>query len=127
MALLLGRSLTAKMLLVSLSLGLAFALFLDYLQGKELQKTFQAQLNDELSIQAETDRALFDSYVQEVRYATKMIVAHSNFNEYIKAHVDNGKEPMSTAIDTSTFHRPDAGTSLCEPFPRPLRTLARYA
>lgn len=98
MALLPGRSLTAKMLLVTLSLGLAFALFLDYLQGKELQKTFQAQLNNELSIQAETDRALFDSYVQEVRYATKMIVAHSNFNEYIKAHFDNGKEPMSTAI-----------------------------
>lgn len=96
--LLLGHSLTAKMLLLTLSLGLAFALFLDYLQGKELKKTFQAQLRDELSIQAETDRALFDSYVQEVRYATKMIVAHSNFNEYVAAHVENAKESASTAV-----------------------------
>ena len=91
--LLLGHSLTAKMLLLTLSLGLGAALLLDYLQGRELQQTFQTQLNDELSIQAETDRTLFDSYVQEVRYAGKMVVAHTNFNDYVFAHFGNDVPP----------------------------------
>ena len=97
-ALLLGRSLTAKMLLLTLSLGLAVALLLDYVQSKELQKTFQLQLNKELSIQAETDRALFDSYVQQVRYATKMVVAHNNFSNYVTANFVTEKEPKPVEV-----------------------------
>lgn len=105
-ALLPGRSLTAKMLLLTLSLGLAFALLLDHLQGEELHQTFQAQLNDELSIQAETDRALFDSYVREVRYASQIIVVHNNFNNYINAHFNKGMNPEPTTV--SHFVTPPA-------------------
>jgi len=89
-----GRSLTSKLLLATISTGLIVALLLGYMQSRELHKTFQNQLNNELSIQAENDRAQFDNYVQEVRFASKIIVSHNNFIEYVSHHLSTEKQPV---------------------------------
>lgn len=102
--LLLGRSLTAKMLILTLFLGLGFALLLDSIQGKELQQAFLGQLHNELSIHAETDRELFDRSIQEFRYATRMIVAHSNFIDYVNDQLYNRK--VGTSAEVVHFDTP---------------------
>jgi diguanylate cyclase (GGDEF)-like protein/PAS domain S-box-containing protein len=102
--LLLGRSLTAKMLILSLSLGLGFALLLDTIQSKELKQTFLAQLHNELSIHAETDRELFDRHLQEFHHASRMIVAHNNYIDYVNGPFYNRK--VSTSAELVHFDIP---------------------
>lgn len=89
-----GRSLTSKLLLTTISTGMVVALLLGYLQSRELHETFQNQLNTELAIQAENDRAQFDNYVQEVRFASKIIVSHNNFSDYVSHHLRKEKRPV---------------------------------
>ena len=78
-----GISLTVKMLLLTLIIGLSLWLILDNIQEKELHRTFVEELSMELKAHALEDRQLFNLHIQGIHNTAKLIVSQKNFNDYI--------------------------------------------
>ncbi len=76
-------SLTFKMVLVTVVIGISLWAFLDYVQSARLKKIFYVQLLDRLSEQSMEWRIRLDRYIR-YHYDTALIIAsQKDFNDYI--------------------------------------------
>lgn len=78
-------SLTTKMVLVTVMVGIIMWYAFDILQAKRLENIFQTHLDTILSTQSNRDRINFDRYVKSNLYSAKLFVSRRNFGEYINA------------------------------------------
>ena len=77
-------SLTLKMLLLTVAVGVAVWVFSDAVQTSTFSKVFREKLSDRLSQQAEKQRIMFDRYVKGHHSAVKLFVSTVNVRDYIE-------------------------------------------
>jgi diguanylate cyclase (GGDEF)-like protein len=77
-------SLTIKMLIMTLTLGLSAWIVFDIVQTRRLEKLFREQLTDRLGKQAMEDRMRFDRYVKAHLHSVKLFISQINFRDYIE-------------------------------------------
>ena len=77
-------SLTLKMLLLTVVVGMAVWISSDAIQTSTFSKVFREKLSDRLSQQAEKQRIMFDRYVKGHHTAVKLFVSTVNVRDYIE-------------------------------------------
>ena len=75
--------LTYKMLILTVTVGLTSWGILDYVQSRQLKAIFDAQLTEQLNIQAQEARVRFDNYVEAHHAAVKLSVSQKRFSDYL--------------------------------------------
>ena len=83
-------SLTLKMLLLTVAVGVAVWVFSDAIQSSTFNKVFREKLSDRLSQEAEKQRIMFDHYVKGHHSAVKLFVSTVNVRDYIESPGWNG-------------------------------------
>jgi len=83
-------SLTLKMLLLTVAVGVAVWIFSDAIQSSTFNKVFREKLSDRLSQEAEKQRIMFDHYVKGHHSAVKLFVSTVNVRDYIESPGWNG-------------------------------------
>jgi signal transduction histidine kinase len=81
--------LTYKVLILTVTIGLISWGILDHVQSRQLKAIFDAQLTEQLNIQAQEARVRFDNYVEAHHAAVKLSVAQKRFSDYL-ARTDIG-------------------------------------
>jgi PAS domain S-box-containing protein len=76
-------SITKKLFLLTLVMGMILWYAMDYLQSRQLQKIFLYEIKKELELTSEDDRKLFDQKIQTHHNATKLIMSQNQFRHYI--------------------------------------------
>jgi PAS domain S-box-containing protein len=79
-----GKSLTLKMVVVTVAVGIAVWAMLDYFQNRSLKEIFQLQLADELGTHAVDDRIHFDNHVKTFHQSVKLFVSRKAFVDYVE-------------------------------------------
>lgn len=82
-----GITLTIKMLVLTLIIGLSVWFILDKIQEKELRRTFVIELSKELREHAREDRRLFDRHIQSIHNMARLIISQKNFTDYIDGKI----------------------------------------
>lgn len=100
-------SLSAKMLLISLVVGLTVWLILDQKQSRELRQTFLDQLSVELKEHAREDRILFDRKLQDLSRVAKLIILQKSFLDFITRQDWQDPEPDKHFIQQHHHDIPD--------------------
>ncbi len=77
-------SLTLKMVLVTLIIGLLSWASLDYIQGSKLKNIFHVQLFEKLTRLSMDDRIHFDRNINFYHKSAKLFAAQKNFSDYIE-------------------------------------------
>lgn len=77
-------SLTIKMILVTVMVGVFVWVVVDQIQTHNLKSIFRAQFAERLSDQAMEDRLNFDRYVKVHHQSVRLFVAQKNFSDYIE-------------------------------------------
>jgi hypothetical protein len=72
-----------KMLILTVTVGFISGGILDYVQSRQLKTIFDAQLTEQLNIQAQEARVRFDNYVEAHHAAVKLSVLQKRFNDYL--------------------------------------------
>lgn len=76
--------LTVKMVMVTVALGVAVWLVLDYMQSQRIKNIFMAQLTKRLGQQAMDDRLRFDQHVKAYHHSARLFVMQKNFIDYVE-------------------------------------------
>ncbi len=76
-------SLTPKMLVLTVLIGLAVWVVTDHVLTKKLAEISEFQLSRILSDDFEEERIRFDNYVNAFQYALKLVISQKNFYDYI--------------------------------------------
>ncbi len=92
-------SLSLKMVILSLIVGLILWATVDYIQTQRIKKIFQDQLAEMLSKQAKEDRYHFDRYLKTFNQTVKLLVSHEHLTNYIR------KQGWSSGNDQIIYHR----------------------
>ncbi len=88
-------SLTLKVIVLTVVVGISLWALLDQLQSSKLKKVFYVQLVDELTEEAMIDRLSLDRYIKSHHKLAKLLVAQENLINYIEKqvwHVDDNIE-----------------------------------
>lgn len=114
-------SLTLKMVLFTIFVGLIAWAILDLFQSRNIENIIQKQTIEKLSHQAMSNRLNFDRYVKAHNHSSKLFVSQHNFIDYVE-HQDWSR---SDNIEIKTYKRlPEwlPGNSVMRTFMQP-----RYA
>ena len=76
-------SLTVKISILTIIIGVSVWIALDNVQNKDLQQLFSTELRKELEQRAKEDRLLFNHHIQGHRLVAKLILSQRNFQEYV--------------------------------------------
>ena len=76
-------SLTVKMILLTLVVGLISWVILDNIQSRKIENIFNLHLTEQLNIEAQEARLRFDNYVTAYNQTVKLVVSQKSFNDYI--------------------------------------------
>ncbi len=87
-------SLTVKMVMVTIILGVSLWALLDFIQSNELKKIFYVQLFEKLTKQSMEDRLHIDRYIRSHNQSAKIIVAQKSFSDYILSRQWSAKHPV---------------------------------
>lgn len=77
-------SLSVKMVLLSVVVGLVLWAALDYIQTRRIKRIFQSQLAERLNEQAKEDRHHFDRYLKVFHQTARLLVSQKRFSDYIE-------------------------------------------
>jgi hypothetical protein len=77
-------SLTVKTIIVTVAVGIAVWLVLDYIQSRRIKDIFMAQLTKRLGQQAMDDRIRFDRHVKAYHHSAKLFVIQKSFIDYVE-------------------------------------------
>lgn len=77
-------SLTVKMLVFTVIVGLLVWSILDIIQTRELKSTLRAQLKNRLEDQARHDRGLFDDLIRSFSKAARLFASQKNITHYLE-------------------------------------------
>jgi len=80
-----GTSLTVKMLLMTVAIGLVVWMILNKTQERDLRQTFMAELSNELNERAREDRHLFDRHINGVNNGARLIASQKRFMDYLSS------------------------------------------
>ncbi|RJQ45024.1 MAG: PAS domain S-box protein [Nitrospiraceae bacterium] len=81
-------SLTLKMLLVTIVVGLATWSILDPIQSNTIERAFQQQISEKIREDADESLMLFDRYVQIFRQNVRLIVLQKQLSDYVQSVKD---------------------------------------
>lgn len=90
-----GLPLTAKVLILTLVIGVVTWVILDYIQNRNIREFFLTELAKELELQARDDRALFDQHIRSFQQAAKIITSQQRFQTYL-TNVDWQKQSLGS-------------------------------
>lgn len=79
----LRRSITGKMLLLTVLLSVGLWLSMDWFQERELRAAFVHEMTEELAVSSVDDRRLFDMKVRETSSAVRLITTQKRFVDYL--------------------------------------------
>jgi|GEM_PF-3593974 PAS domain S-box-containing protein len=79
-------SLSIKMTILSVLVGLILWAILDYIQTERIKKVFYEQLAETLDRQTEADRYNFDRYLKNFYQTVRLVAAHRELIDYVKGH-----------------------------------------
>lgn len=77
-------SLTVKMVIITLVVGIVVWVVLDIIQTYQVKKLFLSQLEERLAGEAEKNRIKFDFYKKSYHQTVRLFVRLNNFTDYIK-------------------------------------------
>ncbi len=77
-------SLTLKMLLITIVVGVSTWSFLDLLQTRTIEETFHATLSEKLNEDKNGNQILFDRYLQIFHQNARVIISQKQFYDYIR-------------------------------------------
>jgi PAS domain S-box-containing protein len=77
-------SLTIKVVIVTIIIGLTLWALLDYVQSSRLKKIFYVQLVEKLTEQAMSDRLNFDRYIKSFHESVKLFITQRNLTDYVE-------------------------------------------
>lgn len=104
-------SLTGKMVLLTIFIGLLLWALLDFVQSSKLQKIFYVQLVEKLTEQAMDDRIKFDRNINFYHKSVKLFVAQKNLSDYVEKQDWLTQDPVSiTYYDESPSWFPGPST-----------------
>ena len=76
-------TLTMKMVLLTVIVGISTWAVLDYFQTRTIKGIFMAQLKERLNREAQEDRIRFDNYIKTHHQSVKLIASQKQFIDYI--------------------------------------------
>ncbi len=87
-------SLTLKMVLMTVCVGLFMWAFLDYVQSSKLKKIFYVQLFEQLTNLSMDDRIHFDQNINFYHKSVKLFISQNNLSDYVDKQSWSSGEPV---------------------------------
>ncbi len=92
------QSLMRKMLFSTALIGVAVWAITDAIQNYSLEQIFNNKLAERFSLQAESQRIMFDRYVKNHHHAVKLFIGTQKLKQYIESPAWQGNDETKTYI-----------------------------